>query len=134
MVICKSTTHAYYPVLSRVPGSIRGTGRIRYVRGFLPVRPKSSFSLAGRGGGCVKMGLDAEREQLTCPRRIFFLFWYVFSSSCASRNLPATNICRYRLLLLRDPWLGRFSIDSVRRTQAYPVKEDFSEDRFCATA
>jgi hypothetical protein len=42
MVICKSTTHAYYPMLSRLPDLIRGSGRIRYVRGFLLTNPKAS--------------------------------------------------------------------------------------------
>jgi hypothetical protein len=42
MVICKSTTHAYYPMSSKGPDLIRGSGRIRYVRGFIVVNPKKS--------------------------------------------------------------------------------------------
>jgi hypothetical protein len=40
MIVCESTTHAYYPVRSRMQSVIRGTGRIRYVRGFLVVKPR----------------------------------------------------------------------------------------------
>jgi hypothetical protein len=40
MIVCESTAHAYYPVQSRLQGMIRGTGRIRYVRGFLLVKPR----------------------------------------------------------------------------------------------
>lgn len=47
MVICKSTTHAYYPMLSRLPDLIRGSGRIRYVRGFLLTNPKGSGAVVG---------------------------------------------------------------------------------------
>ena len=48
MVICKSTTHAYYPMSGKGPDLIRGTGRIRYFRGFIVVSPKES---RGRKGG-----------------------------------------------------------------------------------
>jgi hypothetical protein len=40
MVIRKSTTHAYYPVSGKGPDLIRGSGRIRYVHGFIVVNPK----------------------------------------------------------------------------------------------
>jgi hypothetical protein len=40
MIVCESTAHVYYPVQSRLQGVIRGTGRIRYVRGFLLVKPR----------------------------------------------------------------------------------------------
>jgi len=40
MVICKSATDAYYPVSGKVPDLIRGSGRIRYVRGFLLIHSK----------------------------------------------------------------------------------------------
>jgi hypothetical protein len=45
MVICKSTTHAYYPISSQLPGLIRGSGRFRYVRGFLLMDPKGSGAI-----------------------------------------------------------------------------------------
>jgi hypothetical protein len=41
MIVCESTAHAYYPVRNRLQGVIRGTGRIRYVRGFLLVKPRA---------------------------------------------------------------------------------------------
>ncbi len=50
MVICKSTTHAYYPMSSKGPDLIRGSGRIRYVRGFIVVNlKKSGAAIGGRG-------------------------------------------------------------------------------------
>jgi hypothetical protein len=51
MVICKSTTHAYYPMSSRLPDLIRGSGRIRYVRGFLLTNPKGSGAIVSAYGG-----------------------------------------------------------------------------------
>jgi len=51
MVICKSTTHAYYPMSSRLPDLIRGSGRIRYVRGFLLTNPKGSGAIVCARGG-----------------------------------------------------------------------------------
>ncbi len=42
MILCKNTTHAYYPMPSRLPDLIRGSGRMRYVRGFLLANPKGS--------------------------------------------------------------------------------------------
>jgi hypothetical protein len=51
MIICKSTTHTYYPISSRLPDLIRGSGRIRYVRGFLLANPKGSGAIvSGRSG------------------------------------------------------------------------------------
>jgi hypothetical protein len=35
MIICKSTTHVYYPMLGKGPDLIRGSGRIRYARALL---------------------------------------------------------------------------------------------------
>ncbi len=51
MVICKSTTHAYYPMSSRLPDLIRGSGRMRYVRGFLLTNPKGSGTVVASGSG-----------------------------------------------------------------------------------
>ena len=51
MVICKSTTHAYYPMPGKGPGLIHGSGRIRYVRGFILVNrkePGAAISSLGR--------------------------------------------------------------------------------------
>jgi hypothetical protein len=45
MVICKSTAHAYYPMSIRLPDLIRGSGRIRFVRGFLLTNPKGSGTI-----------------------------------------------------------------------------------------
>jgi hypothetical protein len=42
MIICQSTTHVYYPMFGKGPDLIRGTGRIRYARGFIVVNPKES--------------------------------------------------------------------------------------------
>jgi hypothetical protein len=42
MIICKSTTHAYYPMSGKGPSLIRGSGRIRYTRGFIVVNPKKT--------------------------------------------------------------------------------------------
>jgi hypothetical protein len=42
MIIYKSTTHAYYPMFGKGPDLIRGSGRIRYARGFIVVNPKES--------------------------------------------------------------------------------------------
>jgi hypothetical protein len=51
MVICKSTAQAYYPALGKAPNSICGSrGRVRYVRGFLLIRPKPHFDWGDRGG------------------------------------------------------------------------------------
>lgn len=47
MVICKSTTHAYYPMSGKGPNLIRGSGRIRYVRGFILVNPKECGAIIG---------------------------------------------------------------------------------------
>jgi hypothetical protein len=45
MIIRENAAYAYYPVQSRVQGLIRGTGRIRYVRGFLLVKPRRGAEL-----------------------------------------------------------------------------------------
>jgi len=58
MVICKSTTHAYYPMANRLPDLIRGSGRVRYVRGFLRTNPKGSGAIVGRRN---------ERTRDECP-------------------------------------------------------------------
>ena len=42
MIICQSTTHVYYPMFGKGPDLIRGSGRIRYARGFIVVNPKKS--------------------------------------------------------------------------------------------
>jgi hypothetical protein len=42
MVIRNSTTHVYYPMPDQGPGLTGGSGRIRYVRGFVVVNPKPS--------------------------------------------------------------------------------------------
>jgi hypothetical protein len=47
MIICKSTTHAYYPMSGKGPDLIRGSGRIRYTRGFIVVNPKESGAVKG---------------------------------------------------------------------------------------
>jgi hypothetical protein len=57
MVICKSTTHAYYPMLSRLPDLIRGSGRIRYVRGFVLTNPKWSGTVVGSGSRTERVKL-----------------------------------------------------------------------------
>ena len=51
MIICKNTTHAYYPMSSRLPDLIRGSGRMRYVRGFLLTNPKGSGAVVGSDSG-----------------------------------------------------------------------------------
>ena len=40
MIVYESAAHAYYPVRSGLQGMIRGTGRVRYVRGCLVVKPR----------------------------------------------------------------------------------------------
>jgi hypothetical protein len=47
MIICKNTTHVYYPMFGKGPDLIRGTGRIRYARGFIVVNPKVSGTEIG---------------------------------------------------------------------------------------
>jgi hypothetical protein len=47
MIICQSTTHVYYPMFGRGPDLIRGSGRIRYARGFIVVNPKESGTETG---------------------------------------------------------------------------------------
>jgi hypothetical protein len=47
MIIYKSTTHAYYPMFGKGPDLIRGSGRIRYARGFVVVNPKESGAETG---------------------------------------------------------------------------------------
>jgi hypothetical protein len=47
MVIRKSTTHVYYPMPDKRPVLMGGSGRIRYVRGFLVVNPKTSEAVIG---------------------------------------------------------------------------------------
>jgi hypothetical protein len=47
MIICKSTTHVYYHMLGKGPDLIRGSGRIRYARGFFVVNPKESGAVIG---------------------------------------------------------------------------------------
>lgn len=55
MIIRKSTTHTYYPMSGKGPDLIRGSGRIRYVRGFIVVNPKESRERKrGRYRGSVK--------------------------------------------------------------------------------
>jgi hypothetical protein len=56
MVIYGSTTHAYYPISGKGSDLIRGTGRIRYVRGFIVVNPKESKAAKGS---------HSRREKLT---------------------------------------------------------------------
>jgi hypothetical protein len=51
MAICKSTAHAYYPISIRLPDLIRGSGRIRFVRGFLLTIPKGSGTIVGSRSG-----------------------------------------------------------------------------------
>jgi hypothetical protein len=63
MVICKSTTHAYYPMSSRLPDLIRGSGRVRYVRGFLLTNPKGSGAIVG----ARVVGRRNERTRDECP-------------------------------------------------------------------
>jgi hypothetical protein len=46
MIFCENTTHAYYPISRRLPDLIRGSRRIRYVRGFLLTNPKGSEAVA----------------------------------------------------------------------------------------
>ena len=50
MVIRKSTTHIYYPLPDKGPDLMGGSGRIRYVRGFLVVSPKRSGAVLGSRG------------------------------------------------------------------------------------
>jgi hypothetical protein len=47
MIICKSTTNVYYPMFGKGPDLIRGSGRIRYARGFIVVNPKESGAAIG---------------------------------------------------------------------------------------
>jgi len=47
MIICQSTTHAYYPMFGKGPDLVRGSGRIRYARGFIVVSPKASGAVSG---------------------------------------------------------------------------------------
>jgi hypothetical protein len=47
MIICQSTTHVYYPMFGKGPDLIRGSGRIRYARGFIVVNPKESGTEIG---------------------------------------------------------------------------------------
>ena len=47
MIICQSTTHVYYPMFGKGPDLIRGSGRIRYARGFIVVNPKESRTEIG---------------------------------------------------------------------------------------
>jgi hypothetical protein len=42
MIIQTSTTRAYYPIPRERTTLIRGTGRVRYVRGFIVLNPKGS--------------------------------------------------------------------------------------------
>jgi hypothetical protein len=41
MIIQTPTARAYYPMSNEQTGLIRGSGRIRYVRGFIVVSPKA---------------------------------------------------------------------------------------------
>ena len=50
MVIRQSTAHAYYPLPDQGPGLMGGSGRIRYVRGFLVMNPKPSGAVIGSRG------------------------------------------------------------------------------------
>jgi hypothetical protein len=47
MIICKSTTRAYYPMSGKGPDLIRGSGRIRYARGFIVVNLKEPGAAKG---------------------------------------------------------------------------------------
>jgi hypothetical protein len=47
MIICKGTSHAYYPMSDKGPGLICGSRRIRYFRGFILVSPKDSVAVTG---------------------------------------------------------------------------------------
>jgi hypothetical protein len=47
MIICQSTTHTYYPMFGKGPDLVRGSGRIRYARGFIIVSPKTSGAVLG---------------------------------------------------------------------------------------
>jgi hypothetical protein len=47
MVIRKSTTHAYYPMPNKGATLVCSSERIRYVRGFLVVNPKTSGAVIG---------------------------------------------------------------------------------------
>jgi hypothetical protein len=51
MAICKSSAHAYYPISIRLPDLIRGSGRIRFVRGFRLTIPKGSGTIVGSRSG-----------------------------------------------------------------------------------
>lgn len=50
MVIRQSTTHAYYPLPDKGRGLMGGSGRIRYVHGFLLVNPKRFGAVIGSRG------------------------------------------------------------------------------------
>jgi hypothetical protein len=47
MVVCQSTTHAYYPISDKRLDLIRGSGRIRHFRNFIVVNPKKSKAAIG---------------------------------------------------------------------------------------
>ena len=40
MIIRATTTAVYYPIVTRRTGSIRGTGRVRSMGGYVLMRPK----------------------------------------------------------------------------------------------
>ena len=46
MVICRGTTQAYYPMSGKGPDLIRGSRRIRFVRGFVLVNRKESGAVS----------------------------------------------------------------------------------------
>jgi len=46
MVICRGTTQAYYPMSDKGPDLIRGSRRIRFVRGFVLVNRKESGAVS----------------------------------------------------------------------------------------
>jgi hypothetical protein len=54
MVISKSATDTYFPVSSRLPDLIRGSGRVRYVRCFLLINSK------GGGPAAIPLAKDTE--------------------------------------------------------------------------
>jgi hypothetical protein len=56
MVIRNNVTDVYYPVSIKVSNLIRGSGRIRYVRGSLLIGPKLGGTLAGSGARQFQRG------------------------------------------------------------------------------
>lgn len=50
MVIRKSTTHVYYPMPDKGSDLIGGSGRVRYVHGFLVLSPRRCGAVIGARG------------------------------------------------------------------------------------